>query len=135
MKKKHALAKKLIEKGRISLPAWEEVTFEVKLPSITENQFLKQVLQLAKLRGWRTCHFRPAMNKRGQWMTAVQGDGAGWPDIILVRPPRILAVELKVGKNKTTPEQDVWLEQLSKCGIYAAVWRPEMWETIETILK
>jgi hypothetical protein len=52
-----------------------------RVPPITEAAFLRQVLDLAKLRGWRTAHFRPAQTSRG-WRTAVQGDGAGFPDLV-----------------------------------------------------
>jgi hypothetical protein len=58
----------------------------IKLPTITEAEFLAQVLQLAKLCGWLTAHFRPAKTAHG-WRTAVQGDGAGWPDLVLLRGP------------------------------------------------
>ncbi len=52
------------------------------LPKLSEAEFTRQVLQLAKLRGHKTAHFRPAMlkGKDGQerWITAVQGDGKGF---------------------------------------------------------
>lgn len=99
-----------------------------------ESQFQKLVMDYAKLRGWRTAHFRPAMNSRGQWRTAVAGDGAGFPDELMVRRDRIVVAELKAGKNKTTPEQDQWLAAFSAAGVETYVWRIEDWSQIQEVL-
>src|SRR5690606_4527127 len=64
-------------------------------PKVTESAFQRQVLALAKMLGWRTAHFRPAMNQRGDWRTPVAGDGKGWPDLVLVKGERVLFRELK----------------------------------------
>jgi hypothetical protein len=77
---------------------------KLRLPGITESEFLDQVLQYAKLRGWRSAHFRPAKTIDG-WRTPVSGDGKGFPDLLLVRGDRVIVAELKVGKNKLTLEQ------------------------------
>jgi hypothetical protein len=55
----------------------------------------RQVLELAKICGWRTAHFRPAKTSKG-WRTPVSGDGAGLPDLILVRPPEIVFAESRL---------------------------------------
>jgi len=98
-------------------------------PKITEAQFQRQVLQLAKFTGWRTAHFRPAQNSQGQWRTAVAGDGKGFPDLVLVRE-RVLFVELKVGKNRLTPDQVAWRDALQAAG---ANWH--LWPAIDQTLK
>ncbi len=108
---------------------------KTSIPKITEAEFLKQVIQLAKLHGWICAHFRPGMNRRGKWQTAVAGDGVGFPDVILLRKGRIIAAELKVGHNKTTAEQDVWLRRFQEAGAAAYVFRPENWDSIESILE
>lgn len=102
---------------------------------LTEAGFQRQVLQLAKLRGWRSAHFRPSMNRRGEWQTAVAGDGAGFPDLLLVRGNRLIVAELKVGKNKTTPEQRVWLAAFEDAGVPAYVWRPEDFDELMKVLE
>lgn len=84
----------------------------VDRPKVTEAQFQRQVLQLAVLTGWRTAHFRPAQNSRGEWRTAVAGDGKGFPDLVLVRET-VLFVELKVGRNKLTTDQVEWRDALT----------------------
>jgi hypothetical protein len=91
---------------------------------VTESDFQRQVLQLARLLNWRSAHFRPGMNRRGEWQTAVAGDGAGFPDLILVRHDRVLAVELKSELGRTTAEQDEWLVAFEGTPVEAHVWRP-----------
>jgi hypothetical protein len=102
--------------------------------SITESEFQKQVIDFANLHGWLVAHFRPSLNKRGKWQTAVQADGAGFPDLILVRE-RIVAAELKVGKNKATMEQMRWLTAFRLTETEAYIWYPEDWKAIEAVLK
>ncbi len=94
----------------------------------TEAGFTKTVLQFAKLHGWKVHHGRPALTAKG-WRTPVMGD-VGFPDIVLARAGRVLFAELKVGKNKPTHEQALWL---AACG--GVVWRPEMWDTISATLR
>jgi len=109
------------------------VEAKVAYADITEEAFKAQILKLAGYLGWRTAHFRPAMTKRG-WRTAVQGDGAGFPDLVLVRPPRLIFAELKSAKGKPSPEQVAWLSCLWECereSLETYVWRPADIEEIE----
>ena len=101
----------------------------------TEAGFTKAVIDLAKVNGWLTAHFRPAMTRAGKWITAVQGDGKGFPDLVLVRGTRLIFAELKVGKNKPTPEQFEWLARLMGAGAECYVWRPEQWDEIVARLE
>ncbi len=96
----------------------------------SEAGFTKAVLGLAKLYGWRACHFRPGMNRRGQWSTAVQGDGVGFPDLVLVRGKRVIWAELKSVTGKLSSYQEKWLLALKEAGQEVYVWRPEMWNEI-----
>jgi hypothetical protein len=100
----------------------------------TEAEFQAQVIQLARLRGWRVAHFRPARTAKG-WRTAVAADGVGWPDLFLVRGGRVIAAELKVGNNRLSPQQTAWLTALRAADIPAVVWRPTMWPEIEEALE
>jgi len=108
------------------------------LPSerITEAAFTAQVIALARWYKWRVAHFRPAMTKRGRWITAVQGDGAGFPDLVLVRNGSLIFAELKSAKGKIAPEQTEWLKSLMCApGIDVYVWRPHEINEIEKVLK
>jgi hypothetical protein len=107
----------------------------IRVKPITEAEFTRMVLELARLHGWRVLHLRPARTLRGGWRTAVQGDGVGWPDIFAVRDGVILAAELKVGNGRPSPAQTAWLKALRAAGIAASVWRPSMWDVIEKALS
>lgn len=102
---------------------------------ISEKVFTKQVIDLARWYKWLVAHFRPGMDRRGKWQTAVQGDGAGFPDLVMVRPPRIIFAELKSARGKLTKDQAVWLESLRRSDVEQYEWRPEQIAEIERILK
>jgi len=102
---------------------------------MTEAELSDCVVELAHLFGWRVAHFRPAMTKHG-WRTPVAADGAGFPDLIMARD-RLVAVELKAERGRTSPDQQDWLAALSNAGVECHVWRPEQWLSgeIEAILR
>lgn len=100
---------------------------------VTEAEFTRQVIAFAKLHGWRTAHFRPGLTKKGRWVTAVQGDGKGFVDLIFVRR-KVVVAELKIGKRKPTTEQYAWLGAFQSAGIPAFVWTPASWAEIERVL-
>jgi len=99
-----------------------------------EEAFQRAVMKYARLKGWRTAHFRPAQTRSGSWVTAVAGDGMGFPDLVLVRE-RVIVAELKAGKNKVSPEQKRWLQAFEKAGIAAYTWYPYEWDEIEQVLS
>ena len=100
---------------------------------MSENDLLKCVLNLAKLYGWRTYHARPAMTAKG-YRTPVQGDGKGFPDLVLAKQGRVIFAELKSAKGTLTDAQQEWRGVLYQ---YAHVWRPTDWNdgTILATLK
>jgi hypothetical protein len=103
---------------------------------MTEAELLKGILDVARILGYRTAHFRPALTKHG-YRTAVQGDGKGWPDIVLVGHGRILFRECKVGRNVLSPEQHDWIRALEAAGADVGVWHETDWDSglIESELK
>jgi len=132
--------------------------------TMSEEAFTTQVIAMAKARGWLTAHFRPAMTKRGKWVTAVQGDGKGFPDLVLVRrevvrmsdtpdrcfhgvvifaqpnipcefPGRVIFAELKSMRGALTEEQQEWIDTLKAAGQEVYVWRPSDIEEIERVLE
>lgn len=108
--------------------------FPKKLPKITEAKFQSQVLQLAKLRGWKVCHFRPAQTARG-WRTPMQGD-PGFPDLVLARRGTVIFAELKRAGKVPTLDQQGWLNELSGSPkVYAEHWTPDHWPRIEQLLE
>jgi len=119
----------------------------------TERDFLAAVVELAQAKGWRCAHFRPAMmsrvDKSGKpvWVTAVQADGAGFPDLMMLRTHphggRLIVVELKSERGKCSEAQKMWLEQfviLAKFSgadvrIEPYLWRPHDWDTLVKVLE
>lgn len=92
---------------------------------MTESELMSQVFEMCALFGWRTAHFRPAKTNHG-WRTPVSGDGAGWPDLVLVSPERqqVLFRELKSATGKLSDEQQAWAQWLITAGQDYGVWRP-----------
>lgn len=102
--------------------------------SPNERAWQDQVIELARLYGWRVAHFRPAKTEQG-WRTPVQADGAGFPDLVLVRPPRVIFAELKSATGGIRAEQRVWLDQLLDCGgVETYIWRPNDFDQVARIL-
>ena len=100
-----------------------------------EDAFLRKIIVMAHLYQWTVAHFRPARTATG-WATAVQGDGKGFPDLVLLRAPRLLFAEAKSAKGRLSPEQAAWLELLRQVpGVEVKTWRPSMWDEIETELR
>lgn len=105
----------------------------VALDEITEAEWQKQVIDLARLFGWKVAHFRPAQTTKG-WRTPVAADGAGWPDLVLVRD-RIVAAELKREGGKVAADQQEWLDALQAAGAETHVWRPSDLDTVAEVLR
>ena len=91
---------------------------------ITEKQFRQQIINLCKVLGydvyftWRSIH-----------------SPSGYPDLSIVKPPRLIFAELKIGKAKLTPFQEKWIQYFKDCGVEAYVWRDYMWDEIVECLK
>jgi hypothetical protein len=113
-------------------------------PPLTEKDFQRQVVELAKIRGWRVYH--PFLSKWSEH---------GFPDLTMVRARdrRLLFAELKRDKAKTTPAQEEWQNLLGAVAfdprqtgvvrlyglplptIEVVVWRPVDWLAIEATLR
>ncbi len=102
---------------------------------ISERDFQDQIIELAHIYGWAVAHFRPAMKQDGSWRTAVSADGTGFPDLVLVRSPRLIFAEVKSEEGKVTSEQSSWLRNLAAAKQDVYLWRPSDWEGIVEVLK
>lgn len=96
-----------------------------KLPVITEKEFMRQVMDVARLFGWEHYH---------AWLSI--HSPRGWPDLALCRPPRLILAELKREAGILSPSQDKWLALLRACpGIETYLWRPPDIDAIAEILR
>lgn len=90
-----------------------------------ESELEKWVEQLATHCGWLWYH--NADSRRSP---------SGLPDLILLKPPQLLFIELKkLGRGRTlSAEQSAWIAGLTECGVEARVWTPaeipEIWSTL-----
>lgn len=94
--------------------------------AISEKQFQAQVLDLARLSGWLVYHTHDSRRS-----------APGFPDLVLLRPPRLVFAELKTEKGRIRPEQRAWVEALSGCtqAPESYLWRPRDLEEVQGILK
>lgn len=83
---------------------------------MTERQLQDAVVECATLLGWRTYHVYDS--RRSQ---------PGFPDLVCVRGPRLLFVELKTAKGRLSPAQLQWLDDLTATAAEVFTWRPEQW--------
>lgn len=94
------------------------------MPAITERRFQRQVIEAAKLLGWR-CY----------WTWNSLHSPKGWPDLVLVRRPRVIFLELKGERTPVTDEQRDTIAELRACGQEALIARPSDWPLIERTLR
>jgi hypothetical protein len=95
------------------------------LPQVTEEHFLRDVTALAVRFGWRPYHTHDSRKSQ-----------PGFPDLTLVRPPRLIFAELKTMTGVVTTEQEEWLDDLWQVpGVEAYLWRPSDLETITRCLN
>ena len=91
--------------------------------TMSEAQLSAAVVELAELLGWRVFTVR-----RSDRAIVASRTGAGFPDLVMVRSGRVLAVELKREGARPTVAQHAWLAALDGCpGVEVAVWRPAQW--------
>lgn len=100
---------------------------DLQLRAWTEAQLQGAVEAIAGASGWRYYHApdnRPVTAASGK--RYVQSIKRGFPDLTLVKGPRLLFVELKRQKPKMTIDQAQidWLLELQAAGAEVALWRP-----------
>lgn len=71
------------------------------LDGIPEAEWQTTVEDLARVYGWRVYHTRDS-----------RGSEPGFPDLVLVRPPRLIFAELKRERGRVSPTQQSWLQAL-----------------------
>lgn len=109
---------------------------------MTEREWQSKIVMLAKSCGWRVSHFRPARTADGGWRTAVQYDGAGFPDLVMVHATRglIYFVELKSEDGRMSAAQWDWLQEIELAArdtdsqVRGMVWRPSDWPKVAEML-
>lgn len=83
--------------------------------------------------GWAHLHVRRTIGRGKKWVTAT--NVTGWPDLYLWHPRKgFVAIELKVGADKATPEQTAVLASLAAAGARTMVAFPHQWDDVTSLL-
>lgn len=80
----------------------------------SERSWQGRVLERARQGRWRAYHTRYSI-----------GSQAGFPDLVLVKPGRLIFAELKSDKGSLSPKQLEWVTLLLEAGQEVHVWRPQ----------
>jgi hypothetical protein len=91
---------------------------------MSERDLQRYVLDVARARGWLVYHTFDS--RRSQ---------PGFPDLILLRADRQVVTELKVGRNKPTDAQELWLDAFHEAGAQVCVWREGDLDAIAETLR
>ena len=89
----------------------------ISIPGVPEKEkdFTQQVRDLARALGWLEYH--PYRSDRST---------PGFPDLVMVKAPRVIFAELKMAKGKVSHSQEIWLQELNDCGgVETYLWRPQ----------
>lgn len=76
---------------------------------MTEAELQATIVEVAQTFGWLVFHDRDSRT-----------NASGFPDLVLVKRPRVLLVELKAEKGRLNPDQRVWIDELSGCDTIAS---------------
>lgn len=107
---------------------------ERALREIPEKTLQADIMELARMTGWRLVHFhdsRRMVTRGGKSFMIGDKDAKGFPDLLLLRPPSILVIEVKRELGKVEPEQEAWLQAWRDCGVDVIVARPSNWEEVQ----
>jgi hypothetical protein len=105
------------------MPATAQTPAEWKASITSEDELLRQVVQLAGLRGWHCYHVRRS--------DVALTTGAGFPDLVMVGHGRVIYAELKAERGRLSPDQERWRDSLLEAGADWRLWRPSSWPEIE----
>jgi len=120
---------------------------------LSEDEFRKQVNEVATLYGWEFMFVKPLRAAGGIWKTPTFGTiGKGWPDTMFVKVgkngSRILFVEFKRELGKVEPDQERvlgylrgleqphgWIADMFAVIVEVHIWRPSDFDTIVEVLS
>lgn len=78
-----------------------------------EDELKSKTIAVATPLGWRWYHTHDSRRSPG-----------GFPDLVLVRGPRLIFAELKKQDGRYRPGQREWLADVARAGAEAYTWRP-----------
>ena len=104
------------------VPSEEDEQRALELP---EAALLRQIITLAKRTGWKVYHTHDSRHSE-----------AGFPDLVLAKPGRLIFAECKRRTGKLTAAQAQWLDLLRHTlpTLEVYTWRPADWPAIVAIV-
>ena len=94
------------------------------LESLTERELQNELLLAAMKLGWMVYHTHDSRRSH-----------PGFPDLVLLRPPRLIFAELKSEKGRVREYQEHWLNALRQVPqVETYLWRPTDWDAALRIL-
>ena len=106
-----------------------------------EKDFQDTVLQWARLYQWR-CFYIPDWMYRMAIASILRSrrkdrdwPDKGFPDLVLLKPGRLIVAELKSPKGRVEPEQKEWHDLFASVGIRVHIWKPTDIDDIILILS
>ena len=92
---------------------------------MSEKAYQDQIVQLAKANNWLVYHTYDSRRSE-----------PGFPDLIMVKGRRLIAIEVKKEGKKTTPAQDMWISAMNLV-VSTSAWvaRPSDWEDVKLDLE
>lgn len=86
---------------------------------MTERELQESVLHTAQVMGWLTYHTYDSRRST-----------PGFPDLVLLRPPRLLFAELKSARGQLSRHQVLWLSLLEAVpAVEVETWTPTDWDS------
>lgn len=97
-----------------------------------DDEFLPAVVSFAERTGWRVYHPDKAKVRPGKHITP---GSRGFPDLVLVKPPRLVFLELKAQRGTRRPEQIEWMLDLQRVTeVQAFFAKPSEFEEVHNLL-
>ena len=110
--------------GRLRRGYWHSAGVIALEPDADEKAWMAEVIRTAEQLGWHR-YYHTFDSRRSP---------AGFLDLVLLRPPRLVFAELKVGDGRVTKDQAGWIADLRACGLEVYVWRPADRPQVDAIL-
>ena len=89
-----------------------------------EKDWLATVREAAQRLGWMDYHVHDSRRSP-----------SGFPDLILVRPPRLVVAELKTERGRVAAAQQRWLWTFAQVPwLEVEIWRPGDWDRVLEVL-
>lgn len=102
-----------------------------------EDHFTNSVRKAAQTLGWKVYHpFSKVLYSVKKKKSPGLRVTPGYPDLTLVKPPRVIFAELKMPKGYPTKAQKEWGALLEACpGVSYYLWKPKDWDEILSVLQ